>query len=331
MQIPTLFLSADPPSLALLDGAALGEAGPDQPVVLPVAPDGVYYISAQPLVKGFIPVTRRFVFEDGALTEAPDAVCARVWPDGVHEISIHPPANLRPNDLPGVSLSVKRLGNMTATLFREQGIHLAIDRGEELVFSHTIAPDGEARMEFLQHNNTRILYIVAKSERNMHCVCVRADQEIEIIHEDVGDYFTRDGVAVTKQVALDCRRGHELRETFDAFTGRQLDRRYGFFSRKAVPRESAQDASLDLLDAVRYGFETEIDSLLGGALEGLTLAELQEFFGAFDMRAFPPAAVSDGILIGIGTDDTLTRMRLYRFDASAEDDGEWKIINATEL
>ncbi len=331
MQIPTLFLRADPPSLLLLDGVALGEAGPDQPIVLPVAPDGVYYINAQPLVKGYVPVTRRLVVEGGSLAEAPDSLRARIWPGGAHEIAIQPPPIARAGDQPGVSFAEKRVGNMTATLFRDQGIHLAIDRGDEMVFSHTIAPDGQAHMEVLQANNARVLYVVAKSERGMHCVCVRVDQEIAIGYEDEGDYFTREGATVTKQVALPCRRGYELRESHDIFTGRTLETRYGFFSREAVPCASAQDASLDLLDAVRFGFEEELPRLLGGALEGLTLEQLHDFFEEFDLIAFPPAAVSDGILIGIGADQALTRMRLFRFDASAEGEGPWRIVNATEV
>ncbi len=85
MRVPMLALWAYPVSCAAaVNGAVLGEAGPDAPLVFPVS-EGTYYVTMLPLMSGVCPITSRLVFEDGRLYTSAKAYC---WPDGVFEVAM---------------------------------------------------------------------------------------------------------------------------------------------------------------------------------------------------------------------------------------------------
>ncbi len=119
MRVPMLALWAYPvPCAAAVNGAVLGEAGPDAPLVFPVS-EGTYYVTLLPLVSGLCPVTSRLIFEDGRLYTSAKAY---VWPDGVFEVEMRinaqaaPPAARLKGDMAAAFafLEAVRAGNLQA-------------------------------------------------------------------------------------------------------------------------------------------------------------------------------------------------------------------------
>lgn len=331
MQIPTLFFHAKIPALISLNGSQLGEAKADEAICLPVAPDGVYYVNAQPLVAGFIPLTRKLEFAKGELKEAPEHVRAIIWPGNVTEITLSFEELMVPHIYePASTIATQRLPNRyIVTLFREAGIHLAVERGEELLFSHTVAQSGRAKIEIIPIENEILVIVLIQSDAGMHCCCVRIDDKITITYEGQADLFRLEQWKIIRKVNLHTFRGHQKQETYNARNGVLLDSKIGFQSDEPNIINGPIDAAKALLDAVRLGRAEELPGLMGGVLSGLTMENLKDFFGDFDHSKQPPASISDATLLGIYVEEPVAKAQLFRFEITQENG--WRIINASEV
>lgn len=87
--VPTLVIRADTLCLASVNGRIVGECSRVSHVSIPISDTGDYYVGVAPLEGDWRTVTRKLVFESGALAQqpAPDvSVC--VWPGAVFEVML---------------------------------------------------------------------------------------------------------------------------------------------------------------------------------------------------------------------------------------------------
>ena len=80
--------------MVCVNGRFAGEAGPGQPLALPVAPGGALYLEYKPLTGAGMALARRLVLSGGtplpeSLSEASGLSCV-VWPGGALEIEFSP-------------------------------------------------------------------------------------------------------------------------------------------------------------------------------------------------------------------------------------------------
>lgn len=334
MHIPTLIIRCNVPAFVSLDGAALGCAASDEPLTLPVGPSGEHVLSALPLVRGYIAAARGIAMHQGRLICNSDSPIKAVqWPGGVVDIFLElEPLHTVGAFEPASTLARERIGSRRVTLFREGGIHLAIEdqsRQNEPLFSHTVACGGAASMESIDLPGATVLFILAKEKAGRRCCCVRLDREVVLTLEIEGAEIKREGDNVVCISALQSLRGLQKREVYDMAQGKLLTQKVGYFTCKEPPVENATDAALSLLDAICYGDKKMMRRRLGGALAELPTDDLQHFFGPFERCALPNAQVSENALVGLLDGGDVATARLFAFEG-IEEDGDWRIVNAFE-
>lgn len=336
MRIPTIILRADSPALLQFNGSALGEADKTRFISLPVAPDGVYYITAQPLkygVERLFPVTRKIELRRGKLvTEAlSDDVFITLWPGDVFDVLLCVGRLETPRyELASTLAREKLRDGRIATLFREGGLHIVIEKREEQLFAHSLSHDGTASMQRIMSGTDELLFILVKHANGVKCCCISCNPP-RVVYEGEGDSFAFAEGGIVRIAQLDTLLKHQRREAYSASTGEILHSSIGWFTYTANMPQSELDAAKCLLDAVKYALD-ELPTLLGGALESLRQAELEEFFGSFESYAEPPAELSDKLLLGLlspGEKPQVKTARLFAFEVDSSDG--YKVVNAQEL
>lgn len=303
--LPVLVVYPDEPSFMLVDGMAQIEAHRDRPLVLPTAMGSAHYITALPLVPGCIPVTKKV-----EISETGETGGAVYWRDcAVLRIEI--PKLPRAFEPAALIASAEGCG-LTACLFRQGGIHLALEREGLSVWSRTVAHHGWGELWFLEENLVCI--------HGEGCLCLNVPTLVPYL--ELSGSCALKGGEISCTRSLNTRLEHEEKTTYDAKTGELRERRI-------VPGrrpESAEDAILGILDAVRFGLWNEIPELLCGDLAFLGPEELRAFFGEFDTAELHPFA------LGIAGVRMLSesRMREYRFETE-EHLGIYRVSNVEEL
>jgi len=303
--LPVIVVYPDAPSFMLADGVAQCEADDKRPLVMPAVPGSAHYITALPLDPGFFPATRKVeLFAEG---ETQDAV---YWKDCVVlRMTLPRPAEAFE---PAASIAVAREGGLTACLFRQGGVHLAVEREGLTVWSKTVAEKGWGSLTFLGDK------LVCVTDGG--CLCVDTADEFRQYLEISGRCELNNGeISCVKK--LGTRLGHEEISRFDAATGAVLSRS----TKPARQAESAEDAILGLLDAVRLGQNAEARELLGGDLYAIGFAEICGFFGEFDSAELHPFYLGTA---GVRK-RAERRMREFRFETE-ERSGCFRVTNAEE-
>lgn len=93
MAHPVLYISPDTAGLIYVNGHLAGECGADEPLVMPVAPQGALYIEYHPLRAGYLPVSRRLNLAGGYLapgSEPLEGMYIVAWPGSVIDVQISP-------------------------------------------------------------------------------------------------------------------------------------------------------------------------------------------------------------------------------------------------
>lgn len=303
--LPVLVVYPDEPSFMLADGMAQIEANRDRPLVLPAAMGSAHYITALPLVPGCVPVTKRVEISPTGETSG-----AIYWRDcAVLRLAV---PKLPQAFEPAASIASAEGCGLTACLFRQGGIHLALEREGLSVWSKTVAKRGWGQLSFLNES------LVCVTDEG--CVCVNT-AELAPYLELFGKCELKDGeILCTK--SLNTRLEHEERTVYDAATGELRDRRV-IPGRRA---ESGEDAILGLLDAVRFGLSNDVAELLCGGLSGLGIEELYGFFGEYETAELHPFSIG---IAGVRRFSE-SRMREFRFETE-EHLGIFRVANAEEL
>lgn len=93
MQTIAVF-SAPAGGIVQINGRLAGETGPDAPLILPVTPNGTLYVEFSPFSRRFRPSAHKFRFIAGRFDEtgADDMCYTMLWPDGICEFALTPPA-----------------------------------------------------------------------------------------------------------------------------------------------------------------------------------------------------------------------------------------------
>jgi len=303
--LPVLVVYPSEPSLMLADGMAQTEAHKDRPLVLPAVAGSVHYITALPLVPGCIPVTAKV-----EISPSGQAGGAVLWRDCA-VLRMEVPKIPKAFEPAALIASAEGCG-LTAFLFRQGGVHLALEREGVSIWSKTVASHGWGELAFLEDS------LVCITDGG--CLCLNA-LNLQPYLELFGSCALKGGeIACTR--SLETRLEHVERATYDAKTG-ELRERSVLPARRP---ESAEDAILGLLDAVRLGLWNEVPDLLCGDLAALRPEELQGFFGAYETAELHPFA------LGIAGVRMLSenRMREFRFETE-EHLGIFRVSNATEL
>ncbi|MGI6151232.1 MAG: hypothetical protein ACOYIR_04685 [Christensenellales bacterium] len=303
--LPVLVVYPDEPSFMLVDGMAQIEANRDRPLVLPTAMGSAHYITALPLIPGCIPVTKRV--EISAEGETSGAV---YWRDcAVLRIAV---PRLPQSFEPAALIASAEGCGLTACLFRQGGIHLALEREGLSVWSRTVAKRGWGELSFLDES------LVCVTDEG--CLCLNAAELVPYL-ELFGSCALKGGeISCTR--SLNTRLEHEERTVYDAKTGELKEKRI-IPGRRA---ESAEDAILGLLDAVRLGLWNEMAELLCGDLSGLSAEELHGFFGEYETAELHPFS------LGIAGVRMLSESRMREFKFETEEHlGIFRISNVEEL
>lgn len=320
MHIPTLLITSCVPSLILLAGSAVGEAQ----IAIPVAPDGVYYITALPLVSGYCPCSRKIDLKEGVMIN-PSDISVVHWQNCFYELRFEPQKLLQAH-APSCALSHCSFTGKTATLFREGGVHLAIENEHQLLYSVTLASEGGGYIEHERIDGADLVFAVASNEQ-VTCACVRiVGDTIVQTYFDKGVSFVRKGRHIERIEELGTVKGHQKRQLIDALTGDIEQSQIGFFTHSTRPIEQAQDVAFALLDAVRLGLKDELPLLLGGELSGLELPELSEFFGAVERYELAPYCPPGQIIIGVISGEGIQNAVLFAFDCQND-----RIVNVSEV
>jgi hypothetical protein len=303
--LPVLVVYPDEPSFMLADGMAQIEAHKDRPLVLPTAMGSAHYITALPLVPGCIPVTKRVEISPTGETNG-----AIYWRDCA-VLRMEVPKLPQAFEPAALIASVEGCG-LTACLFRQGGIHLSLEREGISVWSRSVAKHGWGELAFLGDS------LVCVTDEG--CLCLNAANLVPYL-ELFGKCALKGG-EITCTRGLNTRLEHEERTIYDAKTG-ELKERGIAPGRRA---ESAEDAILGLLDAVRFGLWNEVPELLCGDLASLGPEDLRNFFGAYETAELHPFA------LGIAGVRMLTesRMREFRFETE-EHLGIFRVSNVEEL
>ena len=97
---PMLVICASQPGILYLNGCFAGEVSADDPLMRPAAPRGALYLDYRPLADGWAALARKIVFSGGKpmaeSIESAEGIGAIIWPGGICEIEISPPASQAP-------------------------------------------------------------------------------------------------------------------------------------------------------------------------------------------------------------------------------------------
>ena len=317
--LPVLILETTCSALVLLDGTPLGESGPGQPVTLPLSPSCVHYLEARPLVPGRIPLTRRFELDGSELdpTSLAGDVRARLWP-GCFALYLDPPAQYRPGESP-FTLAVQELEDgLLATLYQDGGLHLALERGEELLLTQSLGAGMSGELHLAGE------YLVALTEDA--CLCIHCGKEPSVTLSLQGGRFTLEEDRVRRVQELDTLLGHRRTQEY-TLDGSQLSQT------DSPPYRSCKngaECAVALLDALRLHMDGQVGRYLFGDLSALTPAELRTFFGDYSHALAHPFCREGETIVGLCGEERVAVMRLYLFDARKIESG-WLLYNAEEF
>ena len=81
-----------------INGRFAGETGPDSPLIMPVTPNGTLYVEFNPFSRRYRPIAYKFHTSSGEfdIENTSDACYMMLWPDGICEFSLTPPAAYPP-------------------------------------------------------------------------------------------------------------------------------------------------------------------------------------------------------------------------------------------
>ena len=303
--LPVLVVYPDEPSFMLADGIAQMEANRDKPLVLPAAMGSAHYITALPLSPGCIPVTIRV-----EVSPSGETVGAVYWRDcAVLRLAI---PKLPPEFEPAASIAVAEHNELAACLFRQGGVHLALEREGLSVWSKTVANRGWGELTFVGE------HLICVTDEG--CICLNT-AVFEVYLELSGKCELKEGeISCTR--SLHTRLEHKEMTRYDAITGELRERRI-IAGRSA---DSAEDAILGLLDAIRFGLVNEVSGLLCGELSGLSIEQLYGFFGEYEIAQTHPFSLG---IVGIRMSSE-SKMREFRFETE-ERMGFFRVANAEEV
>ena len=312
--LPVMVLWCQARALIRVNGRAAGEAGPDRAATFPAAPGEALYLEALPL-SGACLAAVRLLRAPGEAEEQPcgpieQDVEAVFWPDCVE--AVLPVLFLPPEEEPAALLDTCGGGGFRAALFREAGVHLSVERGQEVVFSRTLARRGGGALQWERD------CVVAFAQG--HCLCLHPAEGRVTLDLTGGEYFWSEGSVLRREELATCRR-HIVEERYDPFDGRLLSREV----RAQRRPESLSEAALCLAEAVKLELWQEVTSLLGGELRELAPQELKEFFGPFDrVRKHP---WREGVIGLLEKEERCPRVFCFEGRETA---GGWRIENARE-
>lgn len=81
-----------------INGRFAGETGTESPLIMPVTPNGTLYVEFSPFSRRFRPMAYKFQTSSGEfdMENTSDACYMMLWPDGICEFSLTPPAAYPP-------------------------------------------------------------------------------------------------------------------------------------------------------------------------------------------------------------------------------------------
>ncbi len=293
--MPLIALRCAVPSLLYMNCQLLGECAPGGFITLPVSGDGDCYITAQPLVPGFLPITRKISFEAGALLPPPSDLTVYVWPGGVYETALDCPAV--PNMLSGMrQLDVLNDGYTRLTLYSDCDLRLCCER-PDASFTLPLGGGGSGALSLLEYGGQR-------------CYCAHLYQDTErlLLLEpgDLSELLDISGDAVLTDplpAAIDslgtvC--GHQRRTVYPPADGfAPAPSEVGYFTLARCAPATHTETAIAFCEAVLHGLEDEALSLLApDPRAALTFGDIAEFLGEFTAVRPPLSGACAGLVSG---------------------------------
>jgi len=294
--IPTLLLRTRRATAAVeLNGILMGEATPDEHIVLPLAGSGEYYVGVYPLRDEgcrMYPVVRKLRFENGApLPVDAGDVALYAWPGSVFEAVLSPGA--LPEETPAVfPYTVDQLAlpdGCVATLYYENGLRVAVEEGLQVRFGATLCEGRTGRLGLLPDG----MLAVTAGEPRVSEGDLPADYGEMVLVLGTGyDELLRvagDAAGVNKDAVnvftrLPTLLGHERKEVwrYGAEGFAKEEPAVGFFTHSPVRPAQGRGVIRAFCEAVQLGLWEEAVSYLSDTLrEGLLPGTMREFFGDF--------------------------------------------------
>lgn len=285
------------PCLLSLNGAIIGESSSLSPV--PITPDGTVFLQAFPLQSDpsalFLPATVKLVVSSAQITEPlPRHAVAYCAPDGLIQLNLTLPIVpcredfITPYALSRATFSAQ---NQTyiATLYYENGLRLAIEdrQGDRMLFLH--APEG------ITTGILRAQRCFGPFEDILLQGSGQAGPRFFLYHADGSGSFSlglqADGIGSMEEEGLVVvcpvgdLAGHQRRTcySYDGSAFIPSEPEYGFFTCDPRPLHSEEDTCIAFCQALKLGLFSECLSYLSEDLSsGLSLSDLEDFFGNFD-------------------------------------------------
>lgn len=272
----------------LLDGIPVGDA----PQLLTLPANGTRYVTAAPLrdAAQHYAVTRRLRFENGQLCDTGESVSIYDWGRGLFEAELWCGEFPRQQE-PAFPYTLMQMPyeSMTAVLYYENGLWLALESGRRLLTGFSM---GDAREGELLTMG-RLLVCISHGKKDFARIIAPDRTQPAIFSADrIG---VEDGLLVTVE-GLRTQRGHERRTAYRA-DGAQLvlqSQQIGFFTHAPKTPHSLPIACCE---AVLYGQSAEALSMFEDSLrQSLDVSAVEEFFGSFSaVRPF----LADSNIVGL--------------------------------
>lgn len=253
---PTIICIAPTPGMIYLNGRFAGEAGPDRPLIAPVAPSGALYLEYRPLSGPSGGLARRCAFAGGAPVaeslEDADGLCAVLWPGGALELELAP---------------VER----RTEVFSLDGVPCALARGDEAVLtvngqSIELPADAEPPRWIRPAGLPALTGALADGGQYLATLAEDMSAFTGLIAADRLDFVTGDMLSAI--VSLEDTVGHGLLEQW--LIDRDGPHRVSSESvwRYGAPRwpQTPEDTMIAAVEAARLGLFAEVEGYLTPAL-----------------------------------------------------------------
>ena len=311
---PTLVITSPAAGLVHINGRITGETGPDNPIIMPITPNGTIYLHFFPLGRRYRPGTYRLSASSGNISKADDTSYLISWPGNIYEISLMP------------LTAVPQESEFSMI----DGIPAAILRGEASLLrigQHSVAlPDGASLPDIHTTANGAEIYMGACGKQR-YLAAFASDSLLPLgtIVADAIDLSADSTIAAS--TALHDTAGHTRIDTYSASQAalEHTSTTYTFGENGRIRPSDAEQAALAAAEAVLLGLNDEAANYLSGSL---TTTQLSDILNGVDTviaikYSIPGAHPAIGLVSRTGS-HTASVIPLY-YKSTRAADGSWRI------
>lgn len=280
---PIAVFTAPTPGVLSINGRFAGEAGPDSPLIMPVTPNGTLYTEFSPFSRRYRSCAHRLRIISGSFDpdSASDMCHMLLWPGGVCEFSISPPAAYPPESEYGM------LDGRAVAILRGEASMLRVGQSAVALPENAALPDkriaiGDIEIYLGKCSHAR--YAAAYSAADLTPLGSISADTIEI----------NENGNIRAVTALDDTAGHTLIETFrpSAEGFAPISAEYRLTSGSPKQPDTPEATALAAVEAAMLGLYDETAGYLAPALR--PSSPLTDYAANYDavipMKYAPPNA-----------------------------------------